>query len=44
MKDANLDVSKIDEVIMVGGSTRMPAVTDLVKELAGKEPPQGRQS
>jgi molecular chaperone DnaK len=41
MKDANLDVSKIDEVIMVGGSTRMPAVTDLVKELAGKEPHKG---
>lgn len=41
MKDANLDVGKIDEVIMVGGSTRMPAVTDLVKELAGKEPHKG---
>ncbi|MDN6658432.1 MAG: molecular chaperone DnaK [Acidipropionibacterium jensenii] len=41
MKDAGLDVSKIDEVILVGGSTRMPAVTDLVTELAGKEPHKG---
>jgi len=41
MKDADLDVSKIDEVILVGGSTRMPAVTDLVTELAGKEPHKG---
>jgi len=42
LKDAGQDVSKIDHVIMVGGSTRMPAVTDLVKELlGGKEPNKG---
>ncbi|MDQ4007945.1 MAG: molecular chaperone DnaK [Actinomycetota bacterium] len=42
VKDANIDVSKIDHVIMVGGSTRMPAVTDLVKDLTGgKEPHKG---
>jgi molecular chaperone DnaK len=40
--DASIDVSKIDHVILVGGSTRMPAVTDLVKELTGgKEPNKG---
>ena len=37
--DANTSVAKIDHVILVGGSTRMPAVVDLVKELTGgKEP------
>ena len=37
--DANISVGKIDHVILVGGSTRMPAVADLVKELTGgKEP------
>ncbi|MEA5636399.1 MAG: molecular chaperone DnaK [Cutibacterium granulosum] len=41
MKDAGLNVSQIDEVILVGGSTRMPAVSDLVTELAGKEPHKG---
>jgi molecular chaperone DnaK len=35
--DAKLDVSKIDEVVMVGGSTRMPVIQDLVKKLTGKE-------
>ena len=40
--DANTSVSKIDHVILVGGSTRMPAVVDLVKELTGgKEPNKG---
>jgi len=40
--DANTSVSKIDFVILVGGSTRMPAVVDLVKELTGgKEPHKG---
>jgi molecular chaperone DnaK len=34
-------VSSIDHVILVGGSTRMPAVSDLVKELTGKEPNKG---
>ena len=38
IKDANTSVDKIDQVILVGGSTRMPAVVDLVKELSGKEP------
>ena len=36
--DAKLDVSKIDEVIMVGGATRMPVIQDLVRKLTGKEP------
>ena len=36
--DAKLDVSKIDEVIMVGGATRMPVIQELVKKLSGKEP------
>src|SRR6187397_2148783 len=37
IKDAGLDKSRIDHVILVGGSTRMPAVADLVHELTGKE-------
>ena len=42
IKDANTSVDKIDQVILVGGSTRMPAVVDLVKELTGgKEPNKG---
>jgi molecular chaperone DnaK len=41
IKDAGLDKSRIDHVILVGGSTRMPAVTDLVRELTGKEPHKG---
>ncbi|MEU4606786.1 molecular chaperone DnaK [Kribbella sp. NPDC023972] len=42
IKDAGIDVSKIDHVILVGGSTRMPAVAELVKELTGgKEPNKG---
>jgi molecular chaperone DnaK len=42
IKDAGLDVSKIDHVILVGGSTRMPAVVDVVKDLTGgKEPNKG---
>ncbi|MDR1264626.1 MAG: molecular chaperone DnaK [Propionibacteriaceae bacterium] len=39
--DAKISVDKIDQVILVGGSTRMPAVTELVKELAAKEPHKG---
>ncbi|HMY08270.1 MAG TPA: Hsp70 family protein, partial [Marmoricola sp.] len=40
--DAGIDVSKIDHVVLVGGSTRMPAVTDVVRELTGgKEPNKG---
>ncbi|MGZ6800266.1 MAG: molecular chaperone DnaK [Mycobacteriaceae bacterium] len=42
VKDGGISVSKIDHVVMVGGSTRMPAVTDLVKELTGGlEPNKG---
>ncbi len=38
IKDAGLTKGEIDHVILVGGSTRMPAVADLVQELTGKEP------
>jgi molecular chaperone DnaK len=42
IKDANISVSSIDHVVLVGGSTRMPAVVELVKELTGgKEPNKG---
>ncbi|MFD8705417.1 molecular chaperone DnaK [Kitasatospora sp. NPDC059648] len=41
VEDAGIKVSDIDHVILVGGSTRMPAVTDLVKELTGKDPHKG---
>jgi len=42
IKDAGIKLSDIDHVVLVGGSTRMPAVTDLVKELTGgKEPNKG---
>src|SRR5690606_15678657 len=42
IRDAGIDVSKIDHVVLVGGSTRMPAVVDLVRELTGgKEPNKG---
>ncbi|MCI0426037.1 MAG: molecular chaperone DnaK [Actinobacteria bacterium] len=41
IKDAGINVSKIDHVVLVGGSTRMPAVQDLVKELTGKDPHKG---
>lgn len=42
LSDADISVSDIDHVVLVGGSTRMPAVTDLVKELTGgKEPNKG---
>jgi molecular chaperone DnaK len=39
IKDAGITVDKIDHVILVGGSTRMPAVSDLVKELTGGQEP-----
>ena len=38
LEDSKIGLSEIDTVILVGGSTRMPAVADLVKELSGKEP------
>lgn len=42
IKDAGIQLSDIDHVVLVGGSTRMPAVTELVKELTGgKEPNKG---
>ncbi|MET9472160.1 MULTISPECIES: molecular chaperone DnaK [unclassified Streptomyces] len=41
IKDAGIKVSDIDHVILVGGSTRMPAVTELVKELTSKDPHKG---
>jgi molecular chaperone DnaK len=42
LKDAGIPISKIQSVVMVGGSTRMPAVVELVKELTGgKEPNKG---
>jgi molecular chaperone DnaK len=41
LKDADLDVSKIDEVVLVGGMTRMPAVSEAVKKFFGKEPHKG---
>lgn len=41
IKDAGVKLADIDHVILVGGSTRMPAVTDLVKQLTGKEPNKG---
>nr|WTB28954.1 molecular chaperone DnaK [Streptomyces sp. NBC_00830] len=41
VKDAGIKVPDIDHVILVGGSTRMPAVTELVKELTAKDPHKG---
>jgi molecular chaperone DnaK len=41
MKDAGIDASKIDEVVLVGGQTRMPRIQQLVKDLFGKEPHKG---
>ncbi|GAA2729699.1 molecular chaperone DnaK [Actinocorallia aurantiaca] len=41
VQDAGVNVKDIDHVVLVGGSTRMPAVTELVKDLAGKEPNKG---
>ena len=41
LKDAGLDANRIDEVILVGGSTRIPKVQDTVKKFFGKEPHKG---
>src|SRR5438045_1513098 len=41
MKDAGVDASKIDEVVLVGGQTRMPRIQAIVKELFGKEGHKG---
>src|SRR4029434_3413572 len=41
LSDAGVDPSKIDEVVLVGGSTRIPRVQQIVKDLFGKEPHRG---
>jgi molecular chaperone DnaK len=41
IKDAGIKVADVDHVILVGGSTRMPAVTELVKQLIGRDPNKG---
>ena len=41
LADAGVDPRKIDEVVLVGGSTRIPSVQQIVKELFGKEPHKG---
>jgi molecular chaperone DnaK len=41
LKDANLDPKRVDEVILVGGQTRMPKVQEIVKSFFGKEPHKG---
>ncbi len=41
IKDAGVKLSQVDHVILVGGSTRMPAVTELVKQLTGRDPNKG---
>ncbi len=41
LKDAGIDASKIDEVVLVGGMTRMPKVIEIVKSFFGKEPHRG---
>ncbi|KPC69072.1 molecular chaperone DnaK, partial [Thermoactinomyces vulgaris] len=41
VKDAGINVSEVDHVILVGGSTRMPAVSDLVKRLIGRDAHKG---
>ena len=41
IKDAGINVDSIDQIVLVGGSTRMPAVADLVKEVTGREANKG---
>jgi molecular chaperone DnaK len=41
MKDAGIGLGEIDQVILVGGMTRMPAVQDVVQQITGKEPHKG---
>lgn len=41
LKDAGIKASDLDEVVMVGGSTRMPMIQELVRQLTGKEPHKG---
>jgi molecular chaperone DnaK len=41
LKDAGIKASDLDEVVLVGGSTRMPMIQELVRQLTGKEPHKG---
>jgi molecular chaperone DnaK len=41
LRDADMKASELDEVVLVGGSTRMPMVTDLIRKLTGKDPSKG---
>jgi molecular chaperone DnaK len=41
VKDAGLEVSDLDEIVLVGGATRMPVIQELVRKLTGKEPHRG---
>jgi molecular chaperone DnaK len=41
LKDANMSTNQVDEVVLVGGQTRMPAVQEMVKAFFGKEPHKG---
>jgi molecular chaperone DnaK len=41
LKDANMKAGELDEIVLVGGSTRMPLVMDLIRKLTGKEPSKG---
>ena len=41
LKDGGMEASEVDEIVLVGGATRMPMVQDLVRELTGKEPHKG---
>ncbi|HEX9795610.1 MAG TPA: molecular chaperone DnaK [Anaerolineales bacterium] len=41
LKDGNVDTAEVDEVVLVGGATRMPMVQELVRSLTGKEPHKG---
>jgi molecular chaperone DnaK len=41
LKDAQVSANQIDEVILVGGMTRMPKVQEIVKQVFGKEPHKG---
>jgi molecular chaperone DnaK len=41
LQDANLGANELDEVVLVGGATRMPMIQDLVRELTGKDPHKG---
>jgi molecular chaperone DnaK len=41
LKDAGIKASELDEVVLVGGSTRMPMIQELVRQLTGKEPHKG---